>query len=85
MTKLRLATFNCENLFSRPKVLNHADNEAGRAPLNRLAKLDAVLLTLERFNDSLLKGQSFGFERAYSSGPSSSRNVASASRRPASL
>jgi hypothetical protein len=43
MTKVRLATFNCENLFSRPKVLNYADNEAAREPLNRLAKLDALL------------------------------------------
>jgi len=43
MRKVRLATFNCENLFSRPKVLNYADNEEGREPLNRLAKLDALL------------------------------------------
>ena len=43
MSKFRLATFNCENLFSRPKVLNYADNEAGREPLNQLVKLDALL------------------------------------------
>jgi hypothetical protein len=43
MTKVRLATFNCENLFSRPKVLNYADNEEAREPLNRLARLDALL------------------------------------------
>ena len=43
MAKLRLSTFNCENLFSRPKVLNYADNEDGRKPLNQLVKLDAVL------------------------------------------
>jgi hypothetical protein len=43
MPKVRLSTFNCENLFSRPKVLNYADNEDGRDALNRLAKLDALL------------------------------------------
>jgi len=43
MTKLRLATFNCENLFSRPKVLNCADNEEGREPLNRLVELNDVI------------------------------------------
>ena len=43
MGTVRLSTFNCENLFSRPKVLNHADNEEGREPLNQLVKLDALL------------------------------------------
>ena len=43
MGKVRLSTFNCENLFSRPKVLNYADNEDARKPLNRLVKLDTLL------------------------------------------
>jgi len=43
MARLRLSTFNCENLFSRPKVLNGANNEAARGPLNRLARLNALL------------------------------------------
>ena len=43
MSKFRLATFNCENLFSRPKVLNYADNETAREPLEQLTALDALL------------------------------------------
>lgn len=40
---MRISTFNCENLFSRPTVLNFQDNEAAHAPLEELAKLDALI------------------------------------------
>ncbi len=40
---MRISTFNCENLFSRPNVLSFQDNEEGRAPLDKLAKLDALI------------------------------------------
>lgn len=43
MPTFRVCTFNCENLFSRPKVLNYVDNDDGREPLNKLVKLDAIL------------------------------------------
>ncbi len=41
--RLRVATFNCENLLSRAKVLNFDDNDDARDPLNKMAKLDAIL------------------------------------------
>ena len=43
MTTLNIATFNCENLFSRPKILNFENNEAAREPLNELVKLNKIL------------------------------------------
>jgi len=41
-TKLRLATFNCENLFSRPAILNF-DNKQAATPLGDLARLDQLI------------------------------------------
>lgn len=42
-TRYRLATFNCENLFSRAKVLNLKSNEDTAALLDQIAKLQALL------------------------------------------
>lgn len=42
-TSFRLATFNCENLFSRAKVLNLRSNEKISNLLNRIAELEALL------------------------------------------
>jgi endonuclease/exonuclease/phosphatase family metal-dependent hydrolase len=39
----RLATFNCENLFSRPALLNFDDNRRARKPLEQLVKLDQLI------------------------------------------
>jgi hypothetical protein len=41
--KLRIATFNCENLYSRPRVLNYVSNEKAIEPLARIALLDKIL------------------------------------------
>ncbi len=41
--KLRLSTFNCENLFSRPKILNFDDNAEAKKPLDKLVKLERIL------------------------------------------
>src|SRR5205823_1523308 len=41
--KLRIATFNCENLFSRPRVLNYVSHEKAVEPLARIAQLDRIL------------------------------------------
>jgi endonuclease/exonuclease/phosphatase family metal-dependent hydrolase len=43
MPKVRVSTFNCENLFSRPKVLNFDDKANANEPLKKLAKLDGIL------------------------------------------
>jgi len=42
-TTFRVATFNCENLFSRPKMLNYVGNEKAARPLAHLATLDKLL------------------------------------------
>jgi len=43
-TDVRLATFNCENLFSRAKVLNLRSNEKTDEILKRIAVLQALLV-----------------------------------------
>jgi endonuclease/exonuclease/phosphatase family metal-dependent hydrolase len=43
MATLRIATFNCENLFSRPTVLNYADNDTALEPLSEIAELNKAL------------------------------------------
>ena len=43
MAKVRVSTFNCENLFSRPKILNFEENDDAREDLNKLVKLDKIL------------------------------------------
>jgi hypothetical protein len=43
MTALRVATFNCENLFCRPKILNFDHNDDAREPLNKLVRLNAIV------------------------------------------
>jgi endonuclease/exonuclease/phosphatase family metal-dependent hydrolase len=40
---MRLATYNVENLFNRPKVMNLAHWQDGRATLNAFATLNALL------------------------------------------
>jgi predicted extracellular nuclease len=40
---IRIATFNCENLFKRPKVLNLQDNDKARGVLDKLEELQAIL------------------------------------------
>ena len=42
MAKLRVSTFNCENLFSRAKILNF-DNKEAAGPLDQLAELNALI------------------------------------------
>src|SRR4051812_41255377 len=42
MAKLRVATFNCENLFSRAKILTF-DNTEAAGPLDLLAQLNSLL------------------------------------------
>jgi endonuclease/exonuclease/phosphatase family metal-dependent hydrolase len=39
----RISTFNCENLFSRPKVMNFDDDKAAKKPLSEVVKLDQLL------------------------------------------
>ncbi len=41
--KLRIGTFNGENLFSRPRVLNYASDEKAVEPLAHIAVLDRIL------------------------------------------
>ncbi len=36
MPTIRISTFNCENLFSRPKVMNFDDNNAAKKPLSEV-------------------------------------------------
>jgi len=40
---IRIAMFNCENLFSRPKLLNYSNNDTARPALNKVAELDKIL------------------------------------------
>lgn len=40
---LKIATFNCENLFKRPKVLNLRDYDKARGILNEIEALQALL------------------------------------------
>lgn len=40
---LRIATFNCENLLSRPKILSFDASDAARPVLEKAARLDAIL------------------------------------------
>lgn len=42
MAKLRVSTFNCENLFSRAKILSF-DNAQAAGPLDQLAQLNSLL------------------------------------------
>lgn len=42
-TTLRVATFNCENLFSRPKLINFTDHAQGDALLKQLSELQKEL------------------------------------------
>ena len=43
MGQLRIATFNCENLFSRAKALNIQDKAATSDILDGVAKLQKIL------------------------------------------
>lgn len=43
MAKVRVSTFNCENLFSRPAILNYDDNDDARIPLGKLVQVDTIL------------------------------------------
>lgn len=49
--RLRISTFNCENLFSRPKVLNFEYNDKARPYLDQIARLDS-LIALPVYDDS---------------------------------
>lgn len=49
--RLRLATFNFENLFTRAKVLNLADHESATSILAQIADLEA-LLSKARYTDA---------------------------------
>ena len=40
---LRIATFNCENLLSRAKILNFESDDTAAKPLSDLATLDGIL------------------------------------------
>ena len=42
-TPFRFASFNCENLFSRAKVLNLKDNSVITDALNEISELDKLL------------------------------------------
>lgn len=41
--KLRIASFNTENLFSRARALNHEDNAENKAILNDIVALDGLI------------------------------------------
>jgi endonuclease/exonuclease/phosphatase family metal-dependent hydrolase len=41
--KLKFATFNCENLFSRARILNFENDNTARPDLVKLAKLNALI------------------------------------------
>ncbi len=43
MTKLRIASFNVENLFARAKVLNFRDNSDGTAKLRQIADFQELI------------------------------------------
>jgi citrate synthase len=43
MGTLRISTFNCENLLSRPTILNFDDNERARKPLEDVVRLERIL------------------------------------------
>jgi hypothetical protein len=49
--RLRLATFNFENLFTRAKVLNLADHESATSILAQVADLES-LLSKARYTDA---------------------------------
>lgn len=43
MATFKVSTFNCENLFSRPKVMNFDDDKAAKKPLSEVVKLNQLL------------------------------------------
>lgn len=43
MTTLRIATFNLENLFTRPAAMEVADKQAGQDALDAHAELNALI------------------------------------------
>ncbi len=42
--RVRIATFNCENLFSRAKVLNLRSKETSGDLLDEIAQLERILV-----------------------------------------
>lgn len=54
MPKVRIATFNAENLFSRAKVLNLADQTVGNKALEDIAKLQDELNKKQYDNKAIL-------------------------------
>jgi endonuclease/exonuclease/phosphatase family metal-dependent hydrolase len=55
MSKVRIATFNAENLFSRAKVLNMADQTVGDKALEDIAKLQDELKK-EKYDEKAIMG-----------------------------